>query len=230
MDTGCLRSCVTGKPTRGAEGTTINGRPALTLESVQHWFIDAFGVVPEASAVAPLAQAINHCALLESHWKRTPEFDEMRRSNPSMLRMRRIADALATLRNDLPILIEDTEKANGDKQSEGLIAVVTLLDAVKPLAAGFQKFRKRGAGREVDPWHQIARNLRPLILEALMSAGITRAGFGKTTSPAVKIVKSAFSYLKVETSEEAIVEAMRKPRTRKGGKNTLAKPQTARGS
>ena len=37
-----------GTLTLSAEGMTINGRPALTLESVQQWFNDAFGVVPEA--------------------------------------------------------------------------------------------------------------------------------------------------------------------------------------
>ena len=97
METGRSRSRVTGTLTLDAEGATLNGRPALTLESVQQWFSDAFHVVPEVGAVAPVAQAVNHCALLESHWKRTPEFDEMRRSNPSMLRMRRIAEALTTL-------------------------------------------------------------------------------------------------------------------------------------
>ena len=107
----------------------------------------------------------------------------MRRSNPSTLRRRRIAEALATLQNDLPVLMEDTRIAIGDKKSEGLTALVALLDAIKPFAAGFEKFRQRGAGREVDPWHKIARNLRPLILEALTSAGVKQAGFGKITSP-----------------------------------------------
>jgi hypothetical protein len=96
METGRLRSRATGTLTLKAEGVTINGRPALTLESVQHWFSDAFNVVPEGCAIAPIAQAVNHCALLESQWRRTPELDEMRRSNLSMLRTRRIAEALAT--------------------------------------------------------------------------------------------------------------------------------------
>ena len=226
---GRSRSRVTGTLTLDFEGATINGRPALTLEGVQQWFSKPFDVVPEAGAVAPIAQAVNHCALLESHWKRTPEFDEMRRSNPSVLRMRRIAKALATLQNDLPVLIEDTRKVIGNKQTEGLTAVMAFFGAVNPLAAGFEKFRQRGAGREVDPWHRIARNLRPLILEALTSAGVKRAGFGKITSPAVQIVKSALAYLEVEASEQAIVEAMRtRTRARKNGKITLAKPQTSR--
>jgi hypothetical protein len=230
METGRSRSHVTGTLILDAEGATINGRPALTLESVQQWFSDAFHVVPEVGAVAPIARAVNHCALLESHWKRTPEFDEMRRSNPSMLCMRRIAEALTTLQNDLPVLIEDTRNVIGDKQSEGLSAVIALLDAINPLAEGFQKFRQRGAGREVDPWHNIARNLRPLILDALKSAGVKRAGFGKAeTSKAIRIVKSALAYLGVQATEQAIVEAMRtRSRARKGGKIALAKPQTSR--
>jgi hypothetical protein len=149
-----------------------------------------------------------------------------------MLRTRRIAEALATLQNDLPVLIEETREVIGDKQSEeGLVAVMALLDAVNLLAGGYEKFRQRAAGREVDPWHRIARNLRPLILEALRSAGVKRpGGFGKITSPAVGIVKSALAYLEVEVSELAIVETMRRTRTwaRKGGKIALVKPQTSR--
>ena len=162
METGRLRSRATRTLTLKAEGVTINRRPALTLESVQQWFSAAFNVVPEACAIAPIAQAINHCALLESQWRRTPELDEMRRSNPSMLRTRRIAEALATLQNDLPVLIEETREVIGDKQSEeGLVAVMALLDAVNLLAPGYEKFRQRAAGREVDPWHRIARNRGP---------------------------------------------------------------------
>ena len=184
----------------GAEGATINGRPALTVESVQQWFCVAFKAVPDAHAVAPIAQAINHCTLFESQWKRTPKFDEVRRNNPSTLRVHRIAKALATLQNDLPELVKDTPKATGDKQSEGLAAVEALLNAANLLAPGFQTFLRRSAGRGVDPWHRIARNLRPPILEALRSSGVTRAGFGKITSPAVEIVKSAPAYLGVRSA------------------------------
>jgi hypothetical protein len=214
METSRLRSRVTGSLTLDAKGATINGRPALTPEIVQQWFRAAFDVVPGADAIEPLTQAVNHCAFIESQWKRTPEFDEMRRRNPSTLRARRIAEALSTLRSDLPALIEDTRKGIGDQQSDGLATVVALLDAVNLLVPGFQKFRQRGGGREVDPWHRIARNLRPLILEALRSSGVKRAGFGKITSPAVQIVKSALAYLEVKVSEQAIVEAMRPTRLR----------------
>jgi hypothetical protein len=48
------------------------------------------------------------------------------------------------------------------------------------------------------------------------ASGIKKAGFGKTTSPAVRVMKSALQWLKVNATEEAIVEAMRKPRERVG--------------
>lgn len=166
---------VTGTPTLGENGATINGRPALSEKDVQGWFNDAFQVEPVAEEVRPIAEAVNYCALFVAQWKRTPEFDEMRRSNPSMLRARRIGGALATLQNELPGLIDDTWKVLGDKQADELVSVVALLDSVNLLEPGFQKFQRR-SGREPDPWHRIAQNLRPLILAALRSCGI-RAGF-----------------------------------------------------
>ena len=166
---------VTGTPTLGENGATINGRPALSEKDVQGWFNDAFQVEPVAEEVRPIAEAVNYCALFVAQWKRTPEFDEMRRSNPSMLRARRIGGALATLQNELPGLIDDTWKVLGDKQADKLVSVVALLDSVNLLEPGFQKFQRR-SGREPDPWHRIAQNLRPLILAALRSCEI-RAGF-----------------------------------------------------
>jgi len=190
------------------DGPTINGRPALSIENVQQWFKEAYAVVPPQGEVAPIAQSLNHCALLASQWKSSPEFKQMRRSNPSTLRMQRIHVALTTLQKDLPVLIDDTLKVFPDARSTRLVGVIALLDSVNTLVPGFQKFG-RGPGREPERWHRIARNLRPMIIAALKSAGVKRAGFGKPTSPAVKIMRAALDYLDVRKSSEAIVDAMR---------------------
>jgi hypothetical protein len=79
---------------------------------------------------------------------------------------------------------------------------------VDSLAPGFQTFG-RGPGREPELWRRIARNLGPMIIKALKSAGVKRAGFGKPTSPAVKIMRAALDYLDVRKSHDAIVDAMR---------------------
>lgn len=102
-------------------GPVINGRPALTIQETQKWFEDAYGVVPCAAEVTPITQGLNHCLLFQAQWKDTPEFKELRRNNPSKLRMERLSEALATLQEDLPALIDDTLQIRPDaKGSAGL--------------------------------------------------------------------------------------------------------------
>jgi hypothetical protein len=197
------------------DGPTINGRPALSIENVQQWFKEAYGVVPSQGEAAPIAQSLNHCAFLASEWKGTPELKKMRRNNPSRLRGQRIHLALETLQKDLPGLIDDYLKVFPDARTNQLVGVITLLNSVNALAPGFQEFA-RGPGREPELWHRIARNLRPMIITALKSAGVKRAGFGKSTNRAVKIMRASLDYLDVRKSEEAIVDAMRIRKRREG--------------
>jgi hypothetical protein len=206
------------------DGPTINGRPALSIENVQQWFKEAYAVVPPQGeegkcffkCLALIAQSLNHCAFLQAQWKSTPEFKKMRRNNQSTLRMRRIHLALTTLQKDLPALIDDTLKVFPDARTTRLVSVIALLDSVNTLAPGFQTFGRR-RGREPELWHRIARNLGPMIIAALKSAGVKRAGFGKSTNRAVKIMRAALDYLDVRKSDEAIVDAMR-IRIRREGK------------
>jgi hypothetical protein len=190
------------------DGPSINGRPALSIGDVQQWFKDTYDVVPPQSEAATIAANLNHCLFLEAQWKSTPEFKKMRRNNQSTLRMQRIHLALTTLQKDLPALIDDTLKVFPDGRTTRLVGVIALLDSVDSLAPGFQTFG-RGPGREPELWRRIARNLGPMIIKALKSAGVKRAGFGKPTSPAVKIMRAALDYLDVRKSHDAIVDAMR---------------------
>jgi hypothetical protein len=129
--------------------------------------------------------------------------------------MQRISAALTTLQSDLPVLIDDTRRLTPQDELS-LTILGALLDSVNKSAPGFQKFRRHGPGRKPEAWHQIARNLRTPILAALTASGVKRAGFAKSTSPAVMIVRSALGYLGVTASHEAIVDAMR-TRKRKAG-------------
>jgi hypothetical protein len=190
------------------DGPSINGCPALSIEDVQQWVKDAYDVVPPQSEAAVIAANLNHCLFLEAQWKNTPEFKKMRRNNQSISRIRRIHLALTTLQKDLPVLIDDTLKVFPDARTTRLLGVIALLASVNTLAPGFQTFGQR-PGREPELWRRIARNLGPMIITALKSAGVKRAGFGKPTSPAVKIMRAALDYLDVRKSHEAIVDAMR---------------------
>lgn len=198
------------KNTRKAEydGPTINGRPALNIETVQRWIKDAYGdhVVASQGEAVPIVQALNHCAWFEDQWK--AEFKHMRRSNPSKKRMQRIHLALTALRHDLPDLIEDHVKIDPDARTTRLVGVIALLDCANSLAPIFQAYG-RSPGREPELWRRIAKNIAPMIVAAVKSAGVKRAGFGKPTSPAVKIMGAALEYLEVSKSPEAIVEAVR---------------------
>ena len=198
------------------DGPMINGHPALSVKAVQLWFSDTFTVNPTAEHVAPITQALNHCSLFEAHWRNTPEYKKMRRGNPAALRLRRIHEALATLQKELPVLVDSTRKVFPEAHGEGLVATIALLNSVNLLAPAYEKFHRPGVGREPEAWHRIARNIGPMILQVLKANSIARAGFGKPTSPAVKIMQLALTYLDERHSPEAIVDAMRTPTKRKG--------------
>jgi hypothetical protein len=194
-------------PSAEYEGPTINGKPILGIETVQRWFKDACGVFLTEEAARPLARMLNDYALLEETWKNTPEFNRMRENNKSRQRVQRISVALAALQKDVPALIDDTVKIA--PEHPGLGAVVNLRDAVNVLAPAFQKFLPKGRGRKPESWHGVIRRLGPMVKDAIKQSGGKRAGFGKATSPAVGIMQSALAYLGIETSPDAIVDAMR---------------------
>lgn len=184
----------------------ISGQAALSAKDVQRWFRDAYGVIPSAADVAPIAEALNHCRFLEGQWSDKPEFKKARRGNPSRLRMQRIGEALRSLQTDLADYLKDTRKVRPNDKHEELKALIKAVDSVVP---GFQKFTRSRRGPEPLLWHRIACSLKPLIVAALQSCGIKRAGFGKPTSPAIKIVQAALSYIGVEESVDTICDALR---------------------
>lgn len=199
----------------GFDGPTINGRPILTIEEVQEWFRAACGKVPSSETAANIARTINELDFISAHWR--SDFREDRNKNPDTLRLKRISAALKTLQSDLPVKIADTLRvfpgAAGGNQRTGIIELLNVVNAVAP---AFAKFGPRGrGGRNREPWHNVARNLRPLISAAFESAGIRRAGFGRATSPGIKILSSALGRLNVNVDHETIVDALRGARERK---------------
>ncbi len=194
-------------PSAEYDGPTINCKPILDIGTVQQWFKDVRVVGLTGEAAAPIAAFLNEAAFLSSQWKNTSEFNEMRKNDKGRQRMRRVSCALATLEKDIPALIDDTMRIAPEHPA--LAPVVALRDAVEVLAPGFQKFLPKGRGRNPESWHNIARKLGPMLTEAIKRSGPKRAGFGKVTSPAVRIMHSALGYLGIAKSCEAIVDAMR---------------------
>ncbi len=213
------------------DGPTINGRPILSVEDVQTWFgVEKCIICPECAAA--IARDLNHCAFLSSSWKNTLELRAARRMSPFQLSMERIYTALRSLQDELPRLIPSTCKVFPIDAPSSTAPVEKLLAAAIEVAPGFQKFAPRGRGRSPDPWHNIARNVGRNIAKVFVENCGKRAGLGKPTSPAIRIVKSALAYLKEDHSEEAIVDAIRSRRTRsrfvKKGGNKPGIPQTPR--
>ena len=133
------------KPRRKApsveyDGLTINGKPILDIETVQLWFKEACAVGLTEEVVTPIAAYLNQAVIFSAQWKNTPAFNEMRENDEGRQRMLRVSVALAQLQNDLPALIDDSEKIAPGKPSEWVIALVALRDAVNALAPRFQTF------------------------------------------------------------------------------------------
>jgi hypothetical protein len=197
------------------EPPTLNGRPLLSIEVVQQWIKEACGRVPLLHEAERLAAEINHYDFLSALWKDTADLKLWRAANPSKLRLARISQALTTLKADLRTEIDTTLEAFPDANGPNLLTMTDLLALVEKLSPAFQKFERRGGGRQKVGWHKIARALGPRVISALESSGLKNAGFGQPTAPAIAVLRSALAHLGVSTSEDAIVDAMRN-RTKPG--------------
>ena len=195
------------KPTVEFDGPTLNGHPVLSVADLQAWFRTTKCDAPADAAL------INEYELLGALWKGTPALRKQRRTNASRLRLTRIAVALKSLQSELPIIIEDSREVFANKQLASLEGLVKLLDQVNQVTPRFQNFLP-SRGRNVELWHAVARKVGAEIIQTLKGSTRRRVGFGKPTSPAVEILRSALTYLGVTKSPEAIVDATRPKRTR----------------
>lgn len=140
-------------------GPLINGRPVLTVQDVQNWCHSAHMPVLSDTAAAEVACQLNHAALLRTQW--APEFAELRKTNPSTKRMCRIADALATLRNDLPGVLDDSRAIKPDDDVSLTEALLDLVQKHQPIIDKFPHAR----GRPRDRAGNIAANIGKLVLK-----------------------------------------------------------------
>ena len=169
-----------GKPTRSAstgdvdcftiatetdnDRPSVNGRSALTIQEVQDWCRH----MPRLSdtAAGKVACELNHAAFLCAEW--APEFAEQRRANQSFQRMRRIADALATLRNDLPKLLDDSRAVNAD-----VTLTEALLDLVEKHGVVIDKHR-HAPGRPSELAGNVAANIGKLLSQLYDPGSVTK--------------------------------------------------------
>jgi hypothetical protein len=149
------------------EGPLINGRPALTIEDVQSWCHAASMPGLCGPAATEIARELNNAALFRTLW--APEFAELRKANPSTKRMHRIASALATLRDDLPGLLDDSRLVGSDVSiSEALLDLVRKHDVV------IDKYR-RARGRPDDMTVRVATNIGRLLRKQSPSTRVAKA-------------------------------------------------------
>jgi hypothetical protein len=146
------------------EGLLINGRPALTIRDVQNWCCAASMLILSDIAAAELARELNHAAFLPSEW--SPEFADSRKTNPSMNRIRRIASALATLRDDLPGLLNDSGAISAD-----VSLTEALLDLVQKHGPVIDKYRP-AQGRPEDLTVKVTANIGKLLRKVCDSPGV----------------------------------------------------------
>ena len=138
-------------------GPLIDGRPALTVQEVQSWCHSAYMPNLDDIAAAEVARQLNHAALLRSEW--APEFAELRKANPSMQRLHRVAGALATLRSDLPGMLDGSHAIDPNAD---MTLTEALLDLVQKHQLVIDEYRHT-RGRPYDPVVTIAANIGRLL-------------------------------------------------------------------
>ncbi len=158
------RATSTGDAGRGTTetdhwGPLINGRPILEIQDVQRWCRSAHIPCMNDTAAAKVAGKLNLAAALRTQW--APEFADFRKANLSTQRMGRIANALATLLNDLPGVLKDSRAVKPDADVSVTEALLDLVQKHKPI---IDKYRHR-RGRPRDLAGNVAANIGTLVTE-----------------------------------------------------------------
>jgi hypothetical protein len=180
-------------------GPLINGRPALTIPEVQNWFRSVHLSGLDEEAATKVTQQLNHAALFRFMW--APEFAEQRKACPSSVRMGRIAGALATLRDDLPGVLDDSRVVNPDNDLSLTEALLDLVTKHQPIIDMHKKTR----GRPHDPAVNLTANIGKLVVE--------RAGPGRVTKKALDaFVAKAMTWLSQRTAADASISKIRRRR------------------
>lgn len=182
----------------------INGREPATVELIQSWAAKAHAPQLSDADAAAIARDVNHALFLESEWR--DEYRASREANPSNIRLRRIADALQTLKADLPGLIAESRRGN---RSGDHSLTEALLDLVDRHSAIIDYCPPRGRGRVVSLEKNLSTNLARKVRSALGEAATSKA-----VNAFAAIALSWLTERPAETSDESIRKASER-RTKK---------------
>jgi hypothetical protein len=150
-----------------ADGPLINGRPALTIAECKEWARAAHAPALGDSAASELTGQINHAAFLRCMW--APEFAEQRKANQSTSRLRRIAAALATLRDELPGLLADNRAVNPNADVSLTEQLLDLVGRHQAIADKYSSTR----GRPRSPAKNLEANISKLLATLCKPSRVT---------------------------------------------------------
>jgi hypothetical protein len=187
------------------DGPLINQRLPATIELVQSWCRKVKAPILTDDDAAAMAREVNHALLLEAEWR--DESKAARDEELSTQRMRRIADAMATLQADLPKLIEDSRRFNPDADlspTENLLEVLSRHQAI----IDADPRRKKGRCQSLEK--NLTTNLAKKVLHLWGQAATKRAG-----DAFAAVALTWLTGRLVPTSDEATRKA-RERRTKRG--------------
>ena len=186
------------------DGPLINDRPALVAAQVRRWCGEAHGPVLTNDGAAEIACMLNYALLMSFMWN--PEFAVQRNANPSMARMRSIANALTTLRDHLPRLLADTRAV---RPGADLSLTESLLAAVNHHAALIECGATR-QGRPRAPHNNLSINIGRKVA-ALWQA---ETGHEARKQACDAFVHFAMAWLGMPVSDDATIGRNRRRRAK----------------
>ncbi len=182
----------------------INGREPATVELIQSWARAAHGPPLSDEQATALARDVNYALLFSQEWR--DENRAGRENNPSLIRLRRVADALRTLKANLPGVIAESRRGS---RSGDVSATESLLDLVDRHSKIIEYCPPRGRGRAISLEKNLSTNLARKV-------GLAWEGVA-TTASADAFASIALSWLtgRPVKSDEPVRKARERRRTKK---------------
>jgi hypothetical protein len=115
-----------------------------------------------------VTRLLNDYAFLGCLW--APEFSDFRKSNVSTLRIRRVANALAVLRDELPEVLGESRAVNPNADLGLTEALLDLVRKHRPLIEGHRPVR----GRPRELAGNVAANIGKLVVKLCGSNSLTK--------------------------------------------------------
>jgi hypothetical protein len=192
----------------------------LPPEKVQRWFREANVNAPSQEVAANLALKV---IFLKITWPLERD-KKTRKATPFDDSAKRIGIAIATLRKELPGWLDEyssplwqplhgfTDEPVYKKTLQSMSRLREVIDLI--VHEGVFRDHLPVMGRPREAWYGLALALGEEIVAALKASGVKSAGFGKGTSPALRVLKSALRWLGVHEKDDALIMAMRRNRER----------------